>query len=953
MARTYQELAFHKSLSRALERVRVVLDANKKPQFAEHVHHQYADKYLLAESMTQTAIASQLNCMALLGVSPDQLRQLCGWSKMEAVSLRFKAAEEWDFDHEETREVESPTKHVLEVTHGDGAPGATLTSKVVHTVTDHFWKATVKYQLHGIRGVGASPDDQLVVFVRDGSDVVKGSSKTSPPRVPQEHGYEVNISWLLRHVQEDTLTPAFRIDREHTKCHTPRRNLDVDAAMAHFAQFGTWSARFMAALSSFFTIKPDSRVDVDLNVVAQGVLVPVLPYLEDRESSSVAEAAAAAAPAEAGALALVTLEDRPGGLLLSLADRNKLLSEEARSLRESCAKLSEKFPASTGDHGGPLATVAEAAVALVLRHLHEVCIQYPEAVDYIESMLRKQLVAAIGKEVTPADFAEYMRFHNRKLFDEAYAPVPFCFAVRRSDSHSPEGTVSIEQVVVGGGGDSNIAEPIVTISARGAGSHSMQFPLSASTNVTFGGDRYLHAWLAHQFSGESGAQLSLVSRARQFSSMLVLVGRIASAQVFEPKFAAIVQNKDELTIPLDLSTIPTPKEFKDAIASLSPEQQKFAQAFRAMQLESTLFGVLVIQIKPQLERVLNLPDDSLTKEIKLTQDLMQLFIKFQIPSDLLSFDAGAAAADGIELVAPTPQERLEAVKGHVKAMQEMIEKAKEEELHDRKQEAQFVAPLSGRLSGFGFAEAGGCFQSSCSKGAESFDCFEAAGCSAMPLMECMDFKVKAAPAAPPTLFGAPAPQPLSQPSQQPQQRQQQQTPQAQQAGGGGGTSDRVVGGGRDFTQVPKEMDARFEQLDRDAALRPTIITPGDTWTKKAQKALLAAPSISSLGSDEQKQEKDAAFDLLDALTKSGALTLEHASLHVVVAATHCFDKTVTETVVQGNVNPIDKVERSTLIMATTVHQLPAAALIREAQRERVCDTSPMLFLEDGATGAAA
>merc|ERR1719433_2162006 len=127
--------------------------------------------------------------------------------------------------------------------------------------------------------------------------------------------------------------------------------------------------------------------------------------------------------------------------------------------------------------------------------------------------------------------------------------------------------------------------------------------------------------------------------------MIVLVGRVASAHVFEPKYAALIQNKDELTIPLNLSTIPTPKEFKDAIESLSPEQQAFAKAFRSMQLASTLFCVLVIQIKPQLEQVLNLPEDSLTKEIKLTQDLMSLFITYQIPSDLLSYDARAPASD--------------------------------------------------------------------------------------------------------------------------------------------------------------------------------------------------------------------------------------------------------------------------------------------------------------------
>jgi len=36
----------------------------------------------------------------------------------------------------------------------------------------------------------------------------------------------------------------------------------------------------------------------------------------------------------------------------------------------------------------------------------------------------------------------------------------------------------------------------------------------------------------------------------------------------------IVKDKDELILPLLLETIPTPKEFKDAIESLSPEQQR-------------------------------------------------------------------------------------------------------------------------------------------------------------------------------------------------------------------------------------------------------------------------------------------------------------------------------------------------------------------------------------------
>ena len=46
-----------------------------------------------------------------------------------------------------------------------------------------------------------------------------------------------------------------------------------------------------------------------------------------------------------------------------------------------------------------------------------------------------------------------------------------------------------------------------------------------------------------QFSGQSGSSLSLVARARQFSSFIVLLGAIASADTFEPKYAVIVKDK--------------------------------------------------------------------------------------------------------------------------------------------------------------------------------------------------------------------------------------------------------------------------------------------------------------------------------------------------------------------------------------------------------------------------
>lgn len=50
-------------------------------------------------------------------------------------------------------------------------------------------------------------------------------------------------------------------------------------------------------------------------------------------------------------------------------------------------------------------------------------------------------------------------------------------------------------------------------------------------------------WVDHQFEGAPNASYTLSARARQFSSFLVLVGRISGPRLFDPQFGIIVQNK--------------------------------------------------------------------------------------------------------------------------------------------------------------------------------------------------------------------------------------------------------------------------------------------------------------------------------------------------------------------------------------------------------------------------
>jgi len=141
----------------------------------------------------------------------------------------------------------------------------------------------------------------------------------------------------------------------------------------------------------------------------------------------------------------------------------------------------------------------------------------------------------------------------------------------------------------------------------------------------------------------------------------------------------------------------------------------------------------------------------------------------------------------------------------------------------------------------------------------------------------------------------------------------------------------------DFSSIPKILDARMEAMDEDNALRPTILKPTEgAWTFNTYPSLLSKkPKVETLGAMEQKTQRNRAMDLLDSLTRSGALGIDAADLHVIIAATHTFDTTVMETVIKKNQNPVEKVEASMLLMGSTIHNLPPVDLVVPNQRSRI------------------
>lgn len=965
--------AFHASqfqahVQKALESVERILDVERHPRLAEDVDHQYDDKYALAEFLTNTTIAAEMNIFERMGLSEGKLSHLYNVVKADkrTVTICFQAEDSCTFQKEQVVDVVShnaeyateTTKKSSGMFGGSSTQSKSVQHKVIKKVHEFHWKVSASYRIFFY--AGNDPDKDAVDLLSRTSSttiVTTGSKKQPfPPRTIHD-AITANFTWLLQNIKESEKQRvcAFKIDRSKDSCRTPRRNDDVEASIAFFQSLSEWFTRVRQhfinriegqLLGAHRPANPAVQTATvpSLSTISQSELFcPVVPLLEPSQES------AGTATRQELPKSLLVLpspsgdESRP---LLSLGDIDKLLNEQCRTLDETMASLTAIFPSH---QLMKLVTVAEASLVCFSGASNDLYKHYQQSIEYIEKMLHKQMIAAIGKEVGPKEFHQFMQFHCGKLLSPNFAPRPFSHAIRRPN-HYPDGILSIEA------NDGDKAEPINTHVRHLSGEEApaVSIPINAATNIEMTGDRFLHGWINHRFASSPTGSFTLSARARQFSSFMLIIGVMAGADKFSPKDAIIVQNKDEVLIPLLLNELPSAKDFKDSIASLSPEQQRFATAFRGMQLESSVFGVCVIQLKPQLEALLGLPAGSLTKEIRLTQDLMSLFIDYQIPSDLVSFDGPLDASVG---------DKVGCVKAHAQAVLDVISEAKKSEVQEMEMRAAHnvhelransnAMALNSRSYGDGFV----------------------AGCGPSMVTAQGGRPASGGFGAPPTFLAAPppgggAPMMMQKPIQQlrsssrrrapapaPQQIQAARAPPSNSNTTSSMEDTAVVPSGSrgfesksgvdDFTMIPKQLDSLFELHDTDNGIRATILKTDRPWKRNRQENLLSKLKESKLNEDECKSEKNKAFDLLDALSRSGALPISFAELHVVVAVTHCFENDVMGTVVQDNINPIEKVEKSILMVASTIQGESPQNLIADGPHlQRLTSSFPGLIQND-------
>lgn len=950
-------------MDKALKTVEKILAVNRNPQLAEEVDHDYQNKFELADRMTNIAIVAQMDCLQRLGLDFETLQKV---DQSKSTTLRFQASEKCTFLKDQIVEVPMGVSHET-TTESQTTTGASnffgttkkTVQRLVKKVKEYHWTIDVQWEVSVVSGT--DEDNRAITQHRSSSMIVITQSKFAPIEASRVHEpVDLSLTWFLQQMDVENYTAQFHIRKESAK--TPRRNDQVEEAMAFFNGLKAWAAN----LRAYFEVKLQHDIVERNNPVvldplhkspkiksctSLGVFIPILPLMEEHstteEEAVTSKQSTDGAPLTVKRLVLPRLtEEAAKGPGLSGDDCTKLLAEHVVSLETKIHDLQKTFPSA---HLMKLFSVAEAALVVLCEHIGHLSKQYEETIQYLEKMLENQLIKAIGKRVTMEDLEQFVRYHNARFLNPS--PRPFCHAIGRPN-HYPFGVLSIESAN-GNGGDFK-PQPIETLMREVNGMKSLKVPLTAATTVELTGNTFLHGWMNHRSQESSHKAYQLIARARQFSSFLLIIGTMMGPEELDPKDAIIIQNKDEVLIPLLLNELPSAKEFKDAIQSLSPEQRSFAESFRSMQLGSSVFGVSVIQIKPQLEALLGLPEDSLAKEIKLTQDLMKLFIEYQVPSDLLSYDGPGSTNI-------TMKEKVENVKGHVDAVLEVIDSAKEQQLEEATMKADMAAEAAKtnnpnfRSSIFDHDEATRSVNSS-SFGGLAIPSGEAAAFGAMST------RFGAAPAAPPSLpvyhdlcsvVASSSSLPVGGGGATPQTPSPEAAPgatfQKMPADDGATTSHNVhpyTSSVRvnDFTAMPKALDASIEKYDTDSALRSTIIKTSRGWSRCRQAGLLTKAVTSRLGESEVKSEKSKAFDLMDALSRSGSLPISYSDLHVLICVTHCFEKDVMGTVVQDNINPIERLELSTLLLCSTIHgKKPGELIATEAELHRVESRFPALL----------
>ena len=866
---------------------------------------EYSDKFSCVETLIDSMIACVAETLNLIGIGSECITELYKKKPNGKIYLTLKSEEECSFKEkvEKSTEIQKSTGNVERL----------LNFVVSKVKVSEYWKWNYKYSHRAYLSTGSNSNEEPIqVWSGSGTATLETTTDLNPrSRNTIHQTLEVDITWFGRSISQ--IPSNFTINKNSPFCFTPTNNEEVSKMLIALDKL----VAFFHSVDLFFSDINDLHPNTATSLV-------VLPsdVLSDIETGL-------------PVLPLVNLNGTDSDLILT-------------SFKQSLQNQISNFAAADNVTVG-LVQMKEATIVASARMITFLSEGVKCSIKYLEGMTLAVISHIVSGEITPSELDSAICWYLNKniLNDKKHHLKALMFPIRSLHSH-PEGMLEIIDFDTG----KTLHTVCRTIERA---KQSWSFSLSATAKVVCDGQILVNGFVSNVIkNSNSNKVLSLSSN--QISSYVVILGKLSGVGEVIVSHALIVRNRESFSIPLSFTEIPSAEEFQEAISSLSPEQQRFANAYRSMQLEGTLFTVGVIHIKPQLESVLNLPQGALTKEIDFSQDILSCMITRQVSADFL-------CANSESSIPP-----IEQVRSNYERINRLIQLEKEDELKDiarsknleklrlaavdletRKQwresyikttwSANFVssgsmclAPAKCRSGG-----GGGFFsRSSKSSGPQKLRKRKVA-MSAAPIASNSGISVKKKDEAPKLEIPPPKPSEPEKPTPEPEMPLPEPAPEVIQEQESESTTNNTTVGIHsivsssttwDYSLIPTQLENRFLEVGKApcSQLRPVTITPNPSgWKKCEYKSILSAASPPKiLKSNDVKSHKESALTLLDALTKSGNLPLCETSLYVLFGFNCSWSDSIIQSSVRHNINPIHVATNAVVEIANVLHEKKVA-----------------------------
>ena len=875
--------------------------------------HKYSDKFEIINTLGDSLISSILSDLQIMGLQRCTLESI---EQGEKMYLKFSSEESCVFN----RKIEKKTSNKTESSGGISGLMSFITRS--YDVND-VWVFDFEYS-HNCFLHRTKSDSKTELWSGSGHKEIPWPKEQPPrPKKSVNTPIEIDITWLARYVKSNS---AFEIDIAKAAC--PTLNSEVNELLKSSDLLKDWCQSVSMYFMDTSELSEDNEEHINFNHPDDQLKLVVSPLLISNEN-------------------VVSIRDSHHDSLLTVI-----------------AELSK-------DHKRPdfknstLITFKERFLCIACNDLVANVTSFDKSIDVMDCITMRVISSVMNTEFTTTEFDAVVQYFKKLSFKKKYKPVPFMEQIRSRTNH-PEGFFRITD---GNGKLLDVDRRLVL-----ENSPDIRIPITASAKATIPirkGNVSVNCFVKQKISGDSETQTFNISlRAEQLSSFIVVLGKMSGSDMMIPSHAITLRNRDDLTIPLVLAEIPSAKEFKEAIESLSPEQKRFADAYRSMQLDGTLFSIAIIQIKPQIEVVLNLPEGTLSKETELSEKLLKMMVTDGLSSDLLS--ATKSSSDPLEEVRTNisridgliQKERDEELREQerLRQLEEVKRKIAEEARAEEAKRIQRFTLQSNRRVYDECADISRCLSENIEKvlerGQRIDNLVEKSCCisSSSEMFRKSSSKKK-------STFGFSLPSMLSAKTQslerckfateahtgvmgtfdcdvrdeicdskkdiiedavtEDQNKSKiKETEEEDETKPSAGEIKATQSEIWDFSRIPSTLEQKFSSTTETAvALRPLTLKTGDSWSKLKYSSLLDSQGkMISLSGPSLKSEKEAAFNLLDALTKSGTVPLKEASVAIIFGFSHSWAESILRTVAKRNRNPLEIATNTAIELARTLHE---------------------------------